>query len=65
MKLYIFCLLIIITLFSICASRKSKLYPDQNIDDLDEEVQQEDYNNEYDSNIYQNDDEPKKKEWFR
>jgi len=61
MKLYLFCLLIIITLFSICTSRKSGLYPDQNNNDLDEEVQQQDFYNEYDSNVYQNDDEPKKK----
>jgi len=65
MQLNLIYLLIIITLFGICTSRKSSLYPDQNNDnnDWDEEVQQQqqEFDTDYDNNIYETNEEPKRK----
>lgn len=50
MKLNLLYFILIITLFGFCVSRKSGLYPDQNQDNEDEEVQEEYYG--YNNNAY-------------
>ncbi|OUM61707.1 hypothetical protein PIROE2DRAFT_12204 [Piromyces sp. E2] len=55
MNVNIFYLLVLITLFNLCASKKSGLYPNQNQVDSgsDEEYNNDDYNNSYEEYVEQ------------